>query len=573
MKKFKINSEKSPSARKLSREESLTTWHDINERKTNEAKETVSNVMSDLLNNIEMIVYGEVSEKSSSCSFIQQYSSSLEVKGNKLLDEDPRLANWKKWIKIRQKESKKIAKATLRHHQELLLNSNPNDYREIMKEKEMIEKSRVNVGDVRFWRMPEKMKNNLYMTIPRNEKCCPPTEITFTQTPDVILKEQNIRTRDKSTKQTFFEIADKKISYYVPQMEKLVVCPETKRSLISFDVNSMRTKSEISVKPKSKEHILVINGLVLDVKNEIGSDILIDLIFNGFKYEKHSKVIKLENLGEVAINFNFEKFKIFDCINFLKLPSDQAFFFDKLPFRLVPGETKLIQFNFFATNFGVFNEKWKLICDPPFMGSHSVVINCLGYCEKKYKRSEFKLIELKEEILRKSAEQNIKEEIQNILSLAKSIGSKKQCRELFVDSIREKFLEENPNLNYHAATVDILSEIYEEVNESECEWNYNVNDLYQIILNIHVNDGEDDDDGERQKIAYHRFNDAIQKLMRKITLNVEFDEKMLKYSLIKTNFAIFFEKFETEMEITNDITSIKRHLLNALNKMISILES
>ena len=569
MKKFKINS-KFSSTRKVSRE-SLITWHDVNERKKREAEATASKIMSDLLNNIDTIVYGEFSEKSS-CSLIPLYSASLEMRGNKLLnkDEDRRLLNWKKWIEIREKESKKIAKATLRHRQELLLNSNPNDLRKILKEKEIIEKSRNNVGDLNFWRVPEKSKNKLCLTVPMSQKCCTPPEITFTQTPDAILKEQNISRDNKNTTEKFLEIADSharnsvlninSIAKYRPRMEKLAVCANVED--ISQELMP-KVENKVIEEPKKRKQILVINNNVLDVTNEDKCDYLLDVTFNGFKYEKHSKSIKFENHGEIAVNVHLEKMKIADQYNFLELPTDQTIFFDKNLFRIIPGQIKEIKFNFFAKIFGVFNEKWAVKCDPPFMDNHSVVINLLGSCVQKHKRNE--LNEFKEEILRKSAEQNVKKEIQNILNLI-TPKFRNYKRQLYDDTVREKFLKLNPNLNYHSDVVDILSEIYEEVKKSECEWDYNVYELYKIILNIH-------DSAEKQQLIYHRFNDALQQLMDKNRLSLEHDEKLIKNSLIKNNFAIFLEKFETEMEETNDIRSIKKHLINTINKMINILES
>lgn len=570
MKKFKINS-KFSSTRKVSRESLITTWHDVNERKKREAETTASKFMSDLLNNIDTNIYGEFSEKSS-CSLIPLYSASLKMRGNKLLnkDEDRRLLNWKKWIEIREKESKKIAKATLRHRQELLLNSNPNDLRKAWKEKEIIEKSRNNVGDLNFWRMPEKSRYKLHLTVPKTEQCCTPPDITFTQTPDAILKEQNISKDNKKATEKFLEIADsharntflniKSIAKYRPRMEKLAVCVNVE-DIAKQSVP--KVECTIIEEPMKRKQILAINDNVLDVCNEDKCDYFFDLTYNGFKYEKHSKSIKLENLGEIAINIYFQKVEIADQYSFLELPTDQTFFFDKSLFRIIPGETKEIKFHFYAKTFGVFNEKWTMKCEPPFMSNHSAIINLLGICQKKHKMNKFE--EFKEEILRKLGEENTKKENQNILNFD-TPKCRNYKRQLYDDTVREKFLKLNPNLNYHSDVVDILTEIYEEVKESECEWDYNVYVLYKIILNIH-------DNAEKQQLIYHRFNDALQQLMGKNRLSLEYDEKITKNSLIKNDFAIFLEQFETEMEETNDIRSIKNHLINTINKMINILES
>lgn len=561
MKRYQTNSQKSlttSTKRKVSRE-SLTTWTDVNERKKHEAKTTATKIMSGLLNKVDTIV-GEDFSRKSSCSLMAE---SLEISGSKVLSQsdDKKLFNWTKWIRIREMESKKIARATLRNRRELLLNSNPNDFRAIMKEKEVIEKTKNNVGDLNFWRMPEEIKNDLFLTVPKSQKYCTPPEITFTQTPDVILKEQNIPIARSVATAKFLEITGKfaqPTHTYKPRMEKLAVCA----NIDSTSVESVlpKVESEIEEKPTEREQILIVNRCVLDGS----TDILIDLTFDGFKYEKHSKLIKIENVGEMAVNIHFEKFNA--APDLPEFPADQSFFFEKLPFRIIPGETVEIQFHFFAKTFGIFNEKWMVKCVPPFMDTRTAIINLLGSCRQKHKRSELKCKEFKEDIVRKAAQQTVRKEIQDILELVIPIRKNHKKTLLCDDPIREIFLKSNPNLNYHSEAVDILSDIYEEVNESECEWNYNVNDLYKIILNIHHLDG-------KQKNAYHRFNDALQKLMVKNRLNVDCDEKLIKTLLIKINFGIFLDKLATDMEETNDISSIKRHLLNTLDKMVNILES
>lgn len=209
------------------------SWHE-SECKKREAKNVASKFLNELLNDVDTITAGVVYEKSS-CSVIPIYSSEEEEQA-----EDHRLANWKKWLKIREKDSKKIARATLRHRQELLLNSNPNCCRKILKRKEIIEKAIFDGGDLNFWKMPVQSRNGLYVTAPKSQ-----AEFVYTQTPDAILNEQKIKRKDDESTLKMLKIIEQRkremliktesFERYQPRMEKLAL---TGRELqVSSDVS------------------------------------------------------------------------------------------------------------------------------------------------------------------------------------------------------------------------------------------------------------------------------------------------------------------------------------------------
>lgn len=209
--------------------ETTTSWHDISECKKREAKNAASKFLNGLLNDVDTITTGVVYEKSS-CSIIPIFMPPQEEE----ILEDHRLVNWKKWLKIRERDSKKIARATLRHRRELLLNSNPNDCRKIFKRKEIIEKSIFDAGDLNFWKMPVKSRQGLYVTAPKSQATnCERPEIIYTQTPDALLNEQKItKEEDKSTLKILKLIERRKkekliktesFEKYHPRMEKLAL--------------------------------------------------------------------------------------------------------------------------------------------------------------------------------------------------------------------------------------------------------------------------------------------------------------------------------------------------------------
>lgn len=207
-----------------------TSWLDISE--CNKQKEEASNLLNTLLNDVDTITSGVVCEKSSSsCSVIPLYLPAAEAQDE--THEDHRLVNWKRWLEIREKDSKKMARSTLRHQKELLINTNPNDYRKILSRKGIFEKSVFDAGNLNFWKMPVKSRQGLYVSTPKSQKSCNRPEIVYTQTPDAILNEQKLKkSEDKSTMMVLKLIDDRKktrliktesFESYQPRMEKLAL--------------------------------------------------------------------------------------------------------------------------------------------------------------------------------------------------------------------------------------------------------------------------------------------------------------------------------------------------------------
>lgn len=208
-----------------------TSWLDISECKNQEGEKVASNLLSTLLNDVDTITTGVVCEKSSSsCSVIPLYAA---TEAEDETHEDHRLVNWKRWLEIRKRDSKKMARSMLRHQKELLINLNPNDYRKVLSRKGILEKSVFDAGNLNFWKMPVKSRQGLYVTPPKSQKTCERPEIVYTQTPDAILNEQKLKKgEDKSTMMVLKLIDDRKktrliktesFESYQPRMEKLAL--------------------------------------------------------------------------------------------------------------------------------------------------------------------------------------------------------------------------------------------------------------------------------------------------------------------------------------------------------------
>lgn len=263
----------------------------------------------------------------------------------------------------------------------------------------------------------------------------------------------------------------------------------------------------------------------------------------------------LENRGDIAIDLSFER---------LEMSSPATFFFDKLPFRIIPGELLEIKFHFYPIEAGLFTEKWRLKCEPQFTHEKFIAINLIGVCKRKHLEDDDEVAKLDAKITRKAAEYRANREIKSLINL-----SLPKCdalnRDSAIDPIEKKFKEKNPKLAYDTSIVDLLSQLHHRINGSE--WNYDFDALYRQIMNIQEND-------EMQKEFYRQFNDAYGKLLTIKLSDVNDDDdggKIVKISMIKSIFGRFFEQFDTEME--DPVNTIKDHLKISINKMIGILES
>lgn len=270
----------------------------------------------------------------------------------------------------------------------------------------------------------------------------------------------------------------------------------------------------------------------------------------------------LENRGDIAIDLSFEKLDS-------SASTTASFFFDKTPFRLIPSKEVLeISLHFYPIETGLFCEKWRLKCEPH--EQHQIVINLIGYCKRKHSVDD-EVAKLDAEITRRAGQFTALREVGNIIDLSMPKCHDGEDYSSLVDPIEAKFKEKNPNLSYHPSIVDRMSQLHHQLhninNSISREWNYDVDALYKHIMNIHDND-------EMQKNLYRQFNDAYLKLLTQKCFNRDCDTKVVKISMIKSLFSQFFNRFEYEMNESDDlVNSVAKNLVITINKMISILET
>lgn len=259
----------------------------------------------------------------------------------------------------------------------------------------------------------------------------------------------------------------------------------------------------------------------------------------------------LENRGDAAIDLSFES---------LQMSSPATFFFDKLPFRIIPGEVLEIPFHFYPIHAGLFAERWRVKCEPQFIHEKCIAINLIGACKRKHLPDD-EVAKLEAKITRSAAEFSVNREIKNLLNLS-HVKCDELNRDTVIDPIEKAFKEINPKLTYDRSIVELMSQLHHQINGSE--WNYSVDGLYRRIMNIHGDD-------EMQKELYRQFNDAYGKLLNLNPSKSDEDEKIVKISMVKSVFGQFLEKFDTEME--NPVEIIAEQLKITINKMIGILEA
>lgn len=310
---------------------------------------------------------------------------------------------------------------------------------------------------------------------------------------------------------------------------------------------------------KSLQQVLMVNGIRAENRHHFIKfvNISIDLTFDSIKYNRTARSLKLENRGEIAIDLSFEKLEV--------SATTASFFFDKVPFRIIPNEVLEIPFNFYPILTGFFCEKWQLKCEPQFTHGLKIIINLIGSCKRKHSYED-EVAKLETEISCRAAHVTVQHEIRNIINL-----SIPKCHEerssTAVNPVEAKFKEINPNLTYHPSIVELMSQLHHQLNGSE--WNYDVDALYRHIMNIHHDD-------EMQKRYYRQFNDAFTKLLTLKQRGGDHldDGEIVKTSMIKSLFGQFFDSFEIEMETSDDpVNSVANNLAITINKMISIWES
>lgn len=553
-------------------EDSLITWVDLVKLKSKESEVVVTRCLEIVLCEVESFVGGEFHDGSSACSLISLQPQSPISEQDFI--EDHRLVNWKKWLEIRKKECKRMSKSLYRRKDELLLNANPNDCRKILNRKEVLQKSKLNkllmVGaDTSFWKLPPQSRKGLFSTLPKSVRC-PQPEIVYTQTPDLILKEQNIPKTIETSQKNFLNskyLIDqtktlreeiKTVEKCIPQMDNLVLRGNTAGvgdGLIDPVISQIKilssNVSELSLELEESQ-ILMINNQNLDVKSQEATFVPMELIFHASKFEKQQQIINIQNKGVISINMTWERMSK-DSEEFLKqFPisrQPKVFFFNKNVFRIIPDEVIDFPIYFYPNDVGVFSEKWVLKCDPPFDENTCISLNVFGCCKPNTNISH-ELQKLQSMITKKAATQNVEQTIKDLIYY-----SVPECvlrpNLLFCNLEKESFLKKNPKYYYHAESIENLRILYEGIVGIETEWNFDIQELYEIVLKI--------ENCEKMKICYEKFMNCVKELkVERFECNSK-SEAAKKHSMSVNVFEDFIDTIDDELSKNNqDLSPVSR---------------
>jgi hypothetical protein len=537
----------------------LITWSQIGAEE--EAEVVIEKCVNEILNSVESFVGGEFHQKSS-CSIITLSPKKAKEEN---LTEDNRLMNWKRWIKIREKQSDKIRKFTQRRRQEMLINLNPNDYREILNRKDILEKSAAGFGALNFWKLPEKSRKDLHLTLPNFERVNQHDIVFAPLTPDLILKEQHIARAKSPTEivkllQSKF---DQEIKIPQPSMKHLALKGNVLGDGLEHPQRqSLKDSIRLSFKPEKIEEIkrpqvLQISNIKID-DNFPDVNIHIDLNFKAFKMQRTTKILRLENLGMVAIDVKFKKIHVCETVN-LSSTIPSSFFFDKSSFRITPEEIVEVPFHFYTSQIGVHFKKLNLTCNPPFSKECEICISLFGHCTKKFK-SDASLKTLSAEVELKTMEINVDQSLKGV-SLLGFDNNKNNCQ---ANLSEDQFIKMNPKFQYLRENVKILKQIFDETCEDQLEWNYDVDTLQKTILEVK--------ELYKQEALNKKFIENLAKLRNSTVELTASSEMSEKFSLVRDVFKNFLGLFEGEITQEEDQT-LKHEFYNSINYMINILES
>lgn len=522
-------------------QDSLMNSRCMNNPKT--PKEVAESCVDSLFHNFDDLVGGEFRGKSS-CSI------PVSKKSSETTSKDLRLVNWKRWISIREQQSRKIHKSTYRSPNSMLLNLNSNVCRNLVKQKEVMEKC-IAKADLNFWKMPLKSREGLFLTIPKSERTIVP-EIEFTLTPNLTLKEQNISTsnNENSVVKMLKHKVKEENCLFQPEMDQIALkggdvwLINDKNASIESALSSDYPKCEDEEScefPKCEDEesgeselltqMLIIGGCRFDPNYKVTE---VKLMFEAFKLQTNTQSLEFKNCGDIAINVTLKK----DVC--CKASVSGSFCFVESTFRIIPDEVRNVLFGFHPIKAGSSRLRLIVNCDPSF---GKICIDLVGICQKKTACELPKLV----------------------TNHGKASTELKSLKKKLKDDEEERFILMNPNLVFDPDCIQNLNQIYNEISSSEDNWNFDTKDLYQRILKV-----------ENLEL----MQDFLQIISRihagERTITVK-EEKLTKSSLAKSVLSTFVEKLVDTASEANEVENIeqlnKANFLIAIDKMICLFES
>ncbi|XP_034179230.2 MYCBP-associated protein [Osmia lignaria lignaria] len=501
------------------------------------------------------------------------YTCDRPISEDKVLLEDRRLKNWKRWLATRKTQSMLIKYETGRHQRDHVMNS-CETVRPLVEMRTLMDYATVPVpvipdnyrGGPEFWKIPP--------AIPKRDPCLPDItfapnkkdlnkvpEFTYVGLPELIEKEKNLVSL--SSKKSVWKRSQylHKRKEELSQEIKLVSStePETRHLVIENyvfpeeieipripPITISDVEDEESCKSPNQAVVLKIQDTEIrqtfsSTKEGITSEpIKWNVDFSSKVNQMEEKEIVFENKGNRVIIYQWRDARFQSkTMSFSKKIS--PFFFNKTKGVILPGQFVKLKVWYRSRKSGIFIEFWRLLTDPELCSS-PLIFRFWGHSETmrevqdKFAHNVDKYLD---RCIRNNAIREIIDDIIEDVYLVKPpdpfYGS------LFLES--EIFTAKNPMCFYSPSLVIEFQKIYQTAtNQKQQRWNLSIIDLRDLLLKIKNPERRNSMLKQLSKL----YKDCLKPTLYKpVQCN--------KYEMVFNLWGYFFNQFEIESQQSRQV--------------------
>lgn len=444
------------------------------------------------------------------------------------MEEDHRLINWKKWLKIHQKQYQALNEIAGHQTKRNIVMNSCEKIRPQTEMKNLTKSTTVRLpsvkdkysADLAFWKIPPVLSNHGNPCLPAVAPVLTKKELNLNPTfehvdvPKYIKKEkylpnsleaasdwkrishsekgelQDSRNTLSAQKPSTPEIADfvviggrrfrhvDKNTSHIPTISIIDTSCEYEDS----EVESKRLLSDpdVVISLKINDFEVTVDEQSLQNPSESEpKEITFTLKFFTNVNQRSKKLIHFENQGTVAIAYHWRDDSHNSDIFPRSLMHDASFFFNKNEALLLPGQKIEFPIWFHKSDAGIFSEIWRMVIDPEVFRV-TFLIHMWGQATSEYSGIvQSEIDKYLDRCIRNTAvRETIDEMIFNVrLSKAPEPSYKSRYLE------RELFREKNPSYFYHPSLVAKMYNLYTSAEvPGTASWTLSLMDLRHILL-------------------------------------------------------------------------------------------
>ncbi|XP_066581980.1 MYCBP-associated protein-like [Prorops nasuta] len=489
------------------------------------------------------------------------------------IEEDKRLANWKKWLAKWKRQNEHLRVSIGRDKTEQILNS-CEKVREHIEMRNLMEYATEGLpvipdkyrGGPEFWLTVESLPNrgdlcqpNISL-VPTKKQLNLKPELTFVGVPKLIQKEKgtfNAKPKKPMWKRnSYLEKRKKELTNEVknlvekePEMDDLVI--ENYKFPKKTNLTEAFTINPVDDPPVRNPWGLPDSVVVLKIQDTeiVWEHELIDekdakaINWSVKFYAKNTSLIEqeifFENKGNRAIEYFWQKVET-NCLDLKFRRRISSFFFDKCKSIIMAGQTERILSWYKPRKPGVTCEIWKLITIPKIVSSPLIFkfwgcadVDCDSVKNKKLNIDKYLDSQIRDKIIHDLLEDVLEKVYHPSLP-------EPPYQSLFLE--REIFNAKNPCYNYHPAVIQKLRDLYSSVKkESASEWNLSVMDLREKLLQLK--------DPTYRKQMFDQFCHFCSQCLQPGVYQFNY---ISKHQMVYNTLCSFFNNFETESKLVID---------------------